>query len=502
MSEHEVTLTRIPTRPGRCGSSSLPNPAAVTSVLGICRAAKTEELANRDCFEHAADLAAGTDDPQAFPMSSGQLGVWFTEQVMGVSAANNLCIGLRLGGALDTAAVELGLQIVVERHEILRTTFDVISGRPVQVVHRDSPQVLTTMDLRDAPEPERAAYAVARRVAYTPFDLKRGPVLRVSLLQLSAEQHILFCTLHHLVADGWSLGLFVKEIVECYTALCERRRPALKRLPLQYADCCLWEQDRLASRDFQLRLAHYANQLAGAPEPPHLAGAAGAGAGAEPSTEGASHAIRLSPELMSAMTSAAERQGTTVFALSLAAFMALLWQLSGEEDQVIGVPAARRNRLEFEDLIGPFANVVVVRTSLSGNPAFSDLLARTKRGVVEALAHEDVPFEQLVRALQPDPKHRQKPDFPNPVCLSSDGAYGALWRPHRGTLRRRGRSSAVRSRRYRGPGIAGHWLGARRISHRGFHGRADQQLAGSLHPFADRGRCATGDTDGPIRPPA
>ncbi len=344
-------------------------------------------------------------------MSSGQLGVWLTEQVMGVSAANNLCVGLRLSGALDTAALELGLRIVVGRHEILRTTFDVISGRPVQVVHRESPQVLTAMDLRDAPEPERAAYAVARRVAYTPFDLKRGPVLRVSLLQLSAEQHILFCTLHHIVADGWSLGLFVKEMVDCYTALCERRRPALKRLPLQYADYSLWEQDRLASGDFQLQLAHYADRLAGAPEPPHLAGAADAGAGAEPSTEGASHAIRLSPELMSAMTSAAERQGTTVFALSLATFMVLLWQLSGEEDQVIGVPAARRNRLEFEDLIGPFANIVVVRTSLSGNPAFSDVLARTKRGMVEALAHEDVPFERLVRALQPTRKIGRNPIF-------------------------------------------------------------------------------------------
>jgi thioesterase domain-containing protein len=332
-------------------------------------------------------------------MSSGQLRVWFTEQVIGMSAANNLSVGLRLSGSVDTAALELGLRIVVGRHEILRTTFDVISGRPVQLVHRESPQVLTPIDVRDAPEPEQAAYAVARRVAYTPFDLKRGPLLRVSLIQLSAEQHILFCTLHHIVADGWSLGLFVKEAAECYAALCERRRPALKRLPLQYADCSLWEQDWFASGEFQLKLAHYANGLAGAPEPPHLAGAAEAGA--EPSAEGASSAIRLSPELMSAMKSAAQLQGTTVFALSLAAFMVLLWQLSGQEDQVIGVPAARRNRVEFEDLIGLFANIVVVRTNLSGNAAFSDLLARAKRQIVEALAHEDVPFQRLVQALQP-----------------------------------------------------------------------------------------------------
>ena len=410
MSERKVTLTPIARRIDGCGSStSLAGSAALASFPQICRMAKTEELRNRDSEKPGADLATEADDPQAFPMSSGQLRVWFTEQVMGVSGANNLSVGLRLSGALDTAVLELGLRIVVGRHEILRTTFDVSSGRPVQLVHRESPQVLTPMDLRDAPEPEQAAYAVARRVAYTPFDLKGGPLLRVSLLQLSAEQHILFCTLHHIVADGWSLGLFVKEVADCYTALCERRRPALKGLPVQYADCSLWEQDWFASGEFQLKLAHYANGLAGAPEPPHLVGAGEAGA--EPSAEGASRAIRLSPELMSAMTSAAERQGTTVFALSLAAFMVLLWQLSGQEDQVIGVPAARRNRVEFEDLIGPFANIVVVRTNLSGNAAFSDLLARTKRGIVEALAHEDVPFQRLVQALQPARSIGKNPIF-------------------------------------------------------------------------------------------
>jgi thioesterase domain-containing protein len=342
-------------------------------------------------------------------MSSGQSRAWFTEQVTGPSAANNICLGLRVNGTLDTAALALGLRIVTGRHEILRTTFDVISGRPVQLVHRDNPKVLTFEDLSDAPDPEQAAYSAARRVAYAPFDLKLGPLLRVSLFRLAAEQHVLFCTLHHIIADGWSLGVFVKELADCYAALCERREPALKRLELQYSDCSLWEQEWLASNQFQLQLARYSERLVGAPEPPHLTGAAEAGA--EVSNEGASRAIMVSPDLIAAMRSLAERRATTVFALSLAAFMVLLWQFSGQEDQVIGIPVARRSLVEFEDLIGPFANLVVVRTSLSGNPTFSDLLALTREGIAEALADEDVPFEQLVRALQPARSVGRNPIF-------------------------------------------------------------------------------------------
>jgi thioesterase domain-containing protein len=357
------------------------------------------EVQNRGCGGlGAVDLATEADDRQAFPMSSGQLRVWFTDQLIGVTAANNICVGLRLSGALNTDALELGLRVVVGRHEILRTTFDVIAGRPVQLVHREGPQIVTPIDLSDTPEPEQAAYSAACRIAYTPFDLKSGPPLRVSLFRLNLDRHILLCTLHHIVADGWSLGLFIRELADCYAALCEGSRPALKPLRLQYADFALWEHDWLEGGEFRLQLAHYASGLADAPEPPLLAGAKGS---AGRLTGGASCAVRISLELMSAMTSAARRQGTTVFALSLAAFKVLLWQLSGQEDQLIGVPTARRNRVEFEDIIGPFVSIMVVRTNLSGNPVFGDLLARTQTAILEALTHEDVPFERLVQALQP-----------------------------------------------------------------------------------------------------
>ncbi len=332
-------------------------------------------------------------------MSSGQVRVWLTEQFIGASAANNLSFGLRLGGALNVAALELGLRVVIGRHEALRTTFDIVGGEPVQLVHQDSPRVLAVTDMAEAPEQERAAYAAARQAAHTPFDLKGGPLLRVLLIRLGPEHHILLCTLHHIIADGWSLGLFARELVACYAAFCEGVRPELQPPPLQYADCALWEREWLESGEFRQQLARYAGRLAGISAQPFLAGASEGDGGL--SAAGASRAVWLSPDLVSALKSAASRQGATVFALSLTAFLILLWQISGREEQVVGVPAARRNRVEFEDVVGLFTNIVVVRMDLSGNPGFADLLGRTKEAVLEALAHEDIPFDRLVQALHP-----------------------------------------------------------------------------------------------------
>lgn len=331
-------------------------------------------------------------------MSSGQVRIWLTEQFIGASAANNLSFGMRLNGAPNIAALELGLRVVIGRHEALRTTFDIIDGEPVQLVHRDSPKVLTVTDLTEAPEQERAAYAAARQAAHTPFDLRGGPLLRVLLIRLGPEHHVLLGTLHHIISDGWSLGVFVRELVACYAAFCQGVRPELQTPPLQYADCALWEREWLESAEFQQQLARYAGRLTGISAQSFLAGAS---EGGRHSAAGASRAVWLSPDTISALKSAASRQGATVFALSLTVFMILLWQMSGREEQVVGVPAARRNRVEFEDVIGLFTNIVVVRMDISGNPAFAELLGRTKEALLEALAHEDVPFDRLVQALHP-----------------------------------------------------------------------------------------------------
>ncbi|MBL6456321.1 hypothetical protein JMJ55_13385 [Belnapia sp. T6] len=331
-------------------------------------------------------------------MSSGQARIWLAEQFTGPSAANNLSFGLRLGGALNLAALELGLRVIIGRHEALRTTFDVVEGEPVQIIHQDSPRVLTITDLADAPEQERAAYAAACQTAHTPFDLKAGPLLRVLLIRLGPEQHILLCTQHHIITDGWSLGLFARELAACYAAFCQGMRPELPPPSLQYADYALWEREWLETEEFQQQLTRYASRLANSAAPSSLAGAAENG---PPSAAGASRAVWMPPELVSALKASASRQGATIFTLSLTAFLVMLWQISGREDQVVGVPAARRNQVEFEDVIGLFTNIVVVRTDLSGNPAFAELLAQVKGAMVEALAHEDVPFDRLVQALHP-----------------------------------------------------------------------------------------------------
>lgn len=336
---------------------------------------------------------------QVVPMASAQLGVWFTEQLIGASAANNLSFALRLHGKLDIAALEFSLLTVVLRHETLRTTFDVIEGRPVQLVRQEPPKALIRMDVSRAAEPEVAAYAAVCQVAHTPFDLSRGPLLRLLLVELGPEENVLCCAMHHIIADGWSFGLFMSELAACYDAAGDGRQPILKPLPVRYADCVFWEQEWLSSEDFRNQLADCVRPLSDtAPQPPLAEAPA---SDAKPSAAGASRAVRLAPELMSAMKSVAQRYGTTAFVLSLAAFQVLLWQITGQEDVVVGIPIARRNRVEVENIIGLFANLAAARVVLSGDPEFAVALAYAKDATLNALVHEDVPFQRVVQALHP-----------------------------------------------------------------------------------------------------
>jgi thioesterase domain-containing protein len=343
--------------------------------------------------------AGVVNDAQVFPMASAQLGVWFTEQFAGPSAANNLSFALRLSGKLDIAALEFSLLTVVLRHETLRTTFDLIEGRPVQIVRQEPPKILTRLDVSRASEPEVATYAAVCQVAHTPCDLTRGPLLRVLLVEQGPEQHSLCCVMHHIIADGWSFGLFMNELAACYDAASDGRQPTLKPLPLRYADCVFWEQEWLSSEDFRIQLADCVRPLTGAPPQPPLAEATESDA--KPSAAGASRAVRLAPELLSAMKSVAQRQGTTAFVLSLAAFQVLLWQMTSQEDVVVGIPVARRNRVDVENIIGLFANLAAARVVLSGDPEFADALAYARDATLNALVHENVPFQRVVQALHP-----------------------------------------------------------------------------------------------------
>jgi NRPS condensation-like uncharacterized protein len=252
------------------------------------------------------------------------------------------------------------------------------------------------------------AYAAVRDFVHAPFDLTSGPLLRSLLVELGPRQYVLCCAMHHIIADGWSLGIFMRELASSYAAVGDRGQPALPPLPLRYTDCVLWEQQWLSSEEFRIQLASCIRPLTGSPPQPSLAPAASREAG---SLAGASRAVRLAPDLLARMTSVARRLGTTQFALSLATFQILLWQITGHEDVVVGVPVARRNRVETENIIGLFANLSAARAILSGDPAFTEVLGQARDATLHALAHADVPFQHVVQALRPTRTIASNPIF-------------------------------------------------------------------------------------------
>jgi thioesterase domain-containing protein len=353
-------------------------------------------------------------------MSSGQLRTWFVEQLTEGITANNLHLGLRLSGKLDTAALELSLKLVTDRHEALRAVFDVRNGEPVQQI-RQLPSVIETINVPEgsALERERAAYAIALREVHRPFDLKQGPLFRLILLRLSPEIHIMLCVFHHIICDNWSLGVFARELSECYLALCGGTKPELKLLPAQYSDYVSRQRQWIGSEDFARQLSYWTGKLAGAR--PLLDIMAAGTRPAKQSFAGASQARRLSQPLLLQIKSVATKHNATPFTVCLAVLKILLRQYSGETDILVGIPVAGRAMVDWEDVIGHFANLVVVRTDLSEDLRFSDLLRRVRDGILDALTNQDVPFERLVQSLHPSRNLAANPIF-QVLCTSLNAA--------------------------------------------------------------------------------
>ena len=346
-----------------------------------------------------------------WPMSSGQLRIWFVEQLAPRTAVHNLFFGVRLTGELDLEALDLSLRAVVDRHEALRTTFQTQGGQPVQLIDQGQPPTSTLIDLSrlSADDLTQSAYARARDEANKPFDLGRGPLIRIVLLRLSAESHILLAVLHHIICDGWSVGLFANELAACYDAFSRDAIPELKPLSLQYGNYASWQREWLQSQDFERQLSHWIERLAGIRV--SLDVSASDLRPSEPSFAGFSQALRLQQDLAYQLKAVATRHNTTSFAFLLAVFQIMLCQYSGETDIIVGMPVANRHNVELEDVIGPFANLVAIRTDLSGNPPFSDLLRQVRNTILDALANHDVPFERLVEALHPSRNLAHNPIF-------------------------------------------------------------------------------------------
>ena len=343
------------------------------------------------------------------PLSFGQERLWFLHQLDPESASYNMPVALRLRGELHVSALEQSLNQVIQRHEVLHTSFPSIEGRSALALHPQLRLQLPVEDISAADDPLARARQLTSDEARRPFDLARGPLLRARLLRLGENDHLLLLTMHHIVADGWSMGVFVREVATFYRSLVADESIDLPELPVQYADYAFWQRQWLQRAPAQRQLAYWKRQLAGAPELLDLP--TDFPRPQEPTERGAFETFHLPADLVEPLRHLANQQGATMFMALTALFQVLLYRYSGQEDFNIGTPVAGRIRAELEPLIGFFVNTLVLRADLSGQPSFRQLLERVQEVTVQAFAHQDLPFEMLVDAVQPQRAMSHSPLF-------------------------------------------------------------------------------------------
>ena len=349
--------------------------------------------------------------PATPPLSFAQQRLWLLDRLEPGSAAYNMPFPLRLRGALDPAVLARAASEVVRRHEALRTTFATVDGVPVQVIAPPAAVAFPLVDLAALPEAlrEDEGARLLAAEAKTPFDLERGPLVRLALLRFAAADHLLLLDMHHIVSDGWSIGLFFDELSALYPAFAAGLPSPLAALPIQYADFAIWQRGWLRGEVLAEQLAYWRERLAGAPpalevptDRPRLAVQTHRG-------DVVHHAF--SGELTSALHGLSRREGASLFMTLLAGFKLLLARLADQDDVVVGSPSAGRRRVETERLIGFFLNNLVLRSDLSGDPTFRQLLARVKEGALAAYRYQEVPFEKLLEELQPERQLSRTPFF-------------------------------------------------------------------------------------------
>jgi len=352
------------------------------------------------------------------PLTFAQQRFWFLEQFEPELALYNEWAAVRLSGPLNITALKQSIQALVRRHEALRTTIAVRHEQPVQVIAPDMIVPVQEITLRGTAEAERwdEAMRQAAEEIQRPFDLTHGPLFRVRLFHLDERDHLLLLTFHHSIIDAWSATILYRELGVLYRAFSQKQPPLLPELPVQYADFATWQQQWLQSAAYEAQLAYWKNQLADLsplqlptdrPRPP------------KQTYRGARQSIRFSAPLLESLNSLSRQEGVSLFVTLLAAFQTLLHRYTGQDDIVVGSPIAGRGRSEIEGLIGCFINTLALRSDFSGNPTFRALLGRVRSTVLDALAHQELPFEKLVETLQPERDPSRNPLFQVMLVLNN-----------------------------------------------------------------------------------
>ena len=336
------------------------------------------------------------------PLSFAQQRLWFLDQLIPNSSMYNIPSAVRLAGAINVTALEQALSEIIRRHEVLRTVFADENGQTVQVISKNTNLSLPVVDLQEFPETEREVEVMqqANGEVQKPFDLTQVPLIRARLLHLAEQEYVLILTLNHTVSDGWSTGILYRELSELYEAFSTGKPSPLPELPIQYADFAIWQREWMQGETLEAQLSYWREQLAGAP--PVLELPSDKPRPPVQTYRGEHRSLVLSESLTGSLNALSRREGGTLFMTLLAAFKILLYRLTGQEDIVVGSPIAGRNRSEIEELIGFFVNSLVLRTDLSGNPGFLEILGRVRDVCFGAYEHQDMPFEKLVEELRPE----------------------------------------------------------------------------------------------------
>src|SRR5690242_354832 len=344
------------------------------------------------------------------PLSFSQQRLWFLDQLEPGNSVYNITVPLKLTGRLRVDVLRRSFAEVVRRHEILRTIFVTDNDAAVQSIAPSLTVPLRVDDLTHLPESERwpEALRLADAEAQQPFDLATGPLLRIGLMRVAEEEHLLVLAMHHIISDGWSMGIFMQELTTLYVAYAEGRESPLPELPIQYADYAVWQREQFASGAMEEGLNYWRGQLEGVsvlelpldhPRPRVQTFA------------GDRHSFTVSREVTDALNKLGQRQGATLFMTLLAAFDVLLSRYCGQEDISVGTPVAGRTRTEMEGLIGLFVNTLVMRTRVQATASFLELLSRVRESCLGAQLHQELPFEHLVDALRPERRLSHTPLF-------------------------------------------------------------------------------------------